>query len=102
MEARLFVTTGTPVQPHSSEGLEGLSIEFRWVPVPPAIFEHVGLVADANTLAGFCDQFSIDMPEDLCRSLHTAVRCAIMYICVCMIATCRMHSMFIHTDVHTM
>ena len=64
-EARLFVTTGCPVQPHSCEGLEGLEINYRWVLVPPTIFEHVGLAAVANTLAGFCEQFDLAIPEDV-------------------------------------
>ena len=63
--ARLFVTTGTPVQPHSCEGLEGLDINFRWVLVPYVIFEHVGFASDLNTLVGLCEQLGLDMPEDL-------------------------------------
>ena len=63
VQARLFVTTGTPIQPHSCEGLEGLDVHFRWVMVPHVIFEHVGFAADANTLVGFCEQFGLDMPE---------------------------------------
>ena len=38
-EARLFVCTGTPVQPHSTVGLSGLDVKFHWIPVPPQIFE---------------------------------------------------------------
>ena len=84
VKARVFVTTGTPIQPHSCEGLEGLAIHFRRVMVPPVIFEHVGLAADANTLVGFCDQFGLEMPEDLLLSHHTAVRlCHTMQFCVC-------------------
>ena len=69
MQARLFVTTGTPIQPHSSEGLEGLDVKFRWVPVPYVIYEHVGLLRDANTLAGFCDQFGIEVQEMMHQSV---------------------------------
>ena len=42
-QARLFVATCTPVQPHSSDGPEGLEVEYRWVRVPNELFEHVGL-----------------------------------------------------------
>ena len=84
MQARLFVTTGTPVQPHSCEGLEGLDVHFRWVMVPHVIFEHVGLASDANTLVGFCEQFGLEIPEDLLLSHHTAVRlCHTIRFCVC-------------------
>ena len=63
VEARLFVTTGAPIQPHSAAGLEGLNVPFRWVRVPHSVFEHVGFSADADTLAGFCEQFGIAVPE---------------------------------------
>ena len=77
-KARLFVTTGSPVQPHSSYGLEGLDVTFRWVVVPPVIFEHVGFSSDANTSAGFCDQFGIDVPD-----IMQPFVCATLYISVC-------------------
>ena len=78
VQARLFVATGTPIQPHSTEGLEGLDVHFRWVVVPLVIFEHVGLAADANTLVGFCEQFDLDMPEIMQPSV-----CATSYRSVC-------------------
>ena len=65
-EARLFVTTGTPVQPHSMNGLNGLDVECRWVRCPPIIFEHVGFATNAAILTGFCDQFGCDaLDEDM-------------------------------------
>ena len=101
MKARLFVTTGTPVQPQSCEGLGGLDVHFRWVMVPPVIFEHVGLASDANTLVGFCEQFGLEIPEDLLLSHHAAVRlCHTIQFCVCSTAICRMHSMYIRIAVH--
>ena len=60
-----YVATGTPIQPHSSDGLEGLPVHYRWVPVPPTIFEHVGFADDANSLDGFCEQFNCEVPEDI-------------------------------------
>ena len=41
--ARLFVTTGRPVQPHDSEGLEDLNVRFRWAAIPHQIAKHIGL-----------------------------------------------------------
>ena len=61
-KARLFVTTGTPVAPHSYEGLKDLNIHSRWVKVPPETFEDVNLDDDADTIEGFCRQFSCDAP----------------------------------------
>ena len=98
VEARLFVTTGAPVQPHSSEGLEGLPINFRWVMVPPVIFEHVGFVADANSLAGFCEQFDLEVPEDLRFSHHTAVRsCHTIQFCFCVCDHHMSYAFYVHT-----
>ena len=77
-KARLFVTTGSPVQPHSSAGLEGLDVHFRWVVVPPVIFEHVGFAVDANTAVGFCDQFGLDVPD-----IVQPFVCATPYISMC-------------------
>ena len=42
-KARLFVTTGRPVQPHDSEGLEDLNVRFRWAAIPAQIVKDVGL-----------------------------------------------------------
>ena len=78
VQARLFVTTGTPIQPHSTEGLEGLAVHFRWVLVPYVIYEHVGLSRDANTLAGFCEQFGIEMQEIMQPSVCATSR---RYVC---------------------
>ena len=66
-KARLFVATGTPVAPHSFDGLDGIKdLRCRWVRVPPALFEEVNIREGADTVAGFCEQFSCDVPpEDL-------------------------------------
>ena len=64
-EARLLVATGSPIQPHSSDGLDGLPVHYRWVPVPREIFTDVGFADDANSIHGFCRQFNLDAPEDI-------------------------------------
>ena len=63
-QARLFVATGTPVQPHSSDGLDGLEVEYRWVHVPNELFEHVGFAENADTPDGFCFQFGLPVPDE--------------------------------------
>ena len=63
-EARLLVATGRPIQPHSSDGLDGLPVHYRWVPVPREIFADVGFAHDASGIPGFCRQFNLDTPED--------------------------------------
>ena len=42
-KARVFVTTGRPVQPHDCEGLDDLNVDMRWAAIPYQIAEHVGL-----------------------------------------------------------
>ena len=70
-QARLFVATGAPVQPHSSDGLDGLDVEYRWVRVPNELFEHVGFSETADTPVGFCFQFGLQVPdEDICVSIY--------------------------------
>ena len=65
-KARLFVTTGTPVAPHSFDGLENLPIRSRWVRIPSELVEDANLRDGADTVEGFCDQFSCEVPpEDL-------------------------------------
>ena len=64
VQARLFVATGTPVQPHSSLGLEDFTVDFRWVRVPPSLFETVGYSPEADTVHGFCHQFAIPEPDE--------------------------------------
>ena len=80
-EARLFVATGVPVQPHSSLGLSGLAVEYRWIRIPVRIFQHVGLPAGIEGLHRFCEHFSLDNPTEdtrpfVCECDHTfAVSC---------------------------
>ena len=63
-KARLFVSTGSPVAPHSFDGLTGLAVTSRWVKVPHELFEHVAFADDADTPHGFCFQFSCQEPEE--------------------------------------
>ena len=46
--------------------------------VPHVIYEHVGLSRDANTLAGFCEQFGIEVQEIMQPSV-CATSCR--YVC---------------------
>ena len=62
-EARLFVVTGTPVQPHSSDGLEGLPADYRWVVIPPIIYKHFDLPENASNMHEFQRFFDIEEPE---------------------------------------
>ena len=74
-EARLFVTTGTPVQPHSMSGLDGLAVDCRWVRCPPIIFTDVGFAPNAATLTGFCEQFGCELLEEaMCVALPIITR----------------------------
>ena len=61
-ETRLFVATGTPVQPHSCDGLEGLSADYRWVKIPQLIFKHIDLPDNASSLHEFVSFFDIEDP----------------------------------------
>ena len=37
-EARVVVAMGSPIQPHSCDGLDGLQVDFSWIKVPQLIF----------------------------------------------------------------
>ena len=63
-EARLFVCTGTPVQPHDCAGLDGLPIRFRWAKIPPLTFEHIGLGGVFDSPATFRKCFGIHQPDE--------------------------------------
>ena len=56
-QARLFVSTGTPIAPHSFDGLDGMNVNARWVRVPAELLEVAGLDSDSNTVTGFCRRF---------------------------------------------
>ena len=61
-KARLFVATGAPVQPHSSDGLQGLDVTYRWIQIPKIIFKHVNLPENVCSVEGFCQYFDIGNP----------------------------------------
>ena len=58
-QARIFVCTGTPIQPHDTCGLEGLAVDFRWAVIPPLIMDHIGLEGVANNLHNFRKSFGL-------------------------------------------
>ena len=51
--ARIFVCTGTPIQPHDGSGLDGLNVEFRWAVIPFQIIEHIGLKGVLDSCRAF-------------------------------------------------
>ena len=63
-QARLFITTGAPIQPHDGTGLEDVDVEWRWSRVPPKIDAHVGLPGALASATAFRAHFSIDEPEE--------------------------------------
>ena len=69
-KARLLVATGTPIAPHSFNGLAGLEVESRWVKIPVELLEVADLYPDANTVEGFCRQFDCS-PEPQKDCLYT-------------------------------
>ena len=70
-KARLFVTTGAPVQPHDGRGLDDLPIKWRWATIPQQILTVVGLVdAAANPEAFKARIVECCMPCDASRPLH--------------------------------
>ena len=63
-EARVFVATGSPIQPHSSDGLEGLDVRFSWVKVPQLVFAHCGFPEWLASIDRFCQYYSIVNPVE--------------------------------------
>ena len=50
-KARIFVATGTPIQPHDCNGLDGLDIRFRWCVIPEQVIEYTGSCLMCTTQA---------------------------------------------------
>ena len=86
-QARLFICTGTPVQPHDAAGLEDLDVDFRWAEIPPRTVPHLGLDGIVDNVhvfrkhfesagaagaadAGGGDGYPIDLDEDESGVLH--------------------------------
>ena len=61
-EARLFVCTGAPIQPHDCSGLDGLPVRFRWAKIPPLTFAHIGLDGVCVSPDAFKEAFGITQP----------------------------------------
>ena len=79
-EARLFVVTGAPVQPHSSVGLSGLGARYRWILIPELIHKHVGLPVNACSPREFCSFFDVPDPSAPQDSHTCSVRAL---VCMC-------------------
>ena len=79
-EARLFVVTGAPVQPHSSVGLSGLGAHYRWILIPELIHKHVGLPVNACSPREFCNFFDVPDPSAPQDSHTCSVRAL---VCMC-------------------
>ena len=63
-QARLFITTGAPIQPHDGTGLEDVDVEWRWSRIPPKIDAHVGLPGALASATAFRAHFSLEEPEE--------------------------------------
>ena len=62
-QARLFLATGKPVQPHDTSNLDGLGVSLRWCRLPPRMLDHVGL-EKARTLCEFCKFFHVQLENE--------------------------------------
>ena len=63
-QARLFITTGAPIQPHDGTGLEDVDVEWRWSRIPHKIDAHVGLPGALASATAFRTHFSLEEPEE--------------------------------------
>ena len=59
-EARLFFCTGTPVQPHDSQNLEGLGVEVRWMMIPPGVWASINLPTALKSYTAFVGHFGLE------------------------------------------
>ena len=84
-KARLFVTTGRPVQPHDSEWLEGLEVRCRWAVIPHQIVDQIGLEGSIdnprNFKASWCNVWGVTTPA----MVHVRFR----MVCRCMLSEFR-------------
>ena len=80
-EARLFICTGAPIQPHDCTGLDGLPVRYRWAKIPPLTFAHINLDGVCVSPSAFKEAFGIaqqepgnmdeyDNEEDLFADVH--------------------------------
>ena len=63
-QARLFITTGAPIQPHDGTGLEDVDVEWRWSRIPHKIDAHVGLPGALASATAFRAHFSLEEPDE--------------------------------------
>ena len=63
-EARVFVVTGTPIQPHSSDGLAGLDVKYSWIVVPHLIWDHCGFPDGLDSIHKFCSFYGVENPVE--------------------------------------
>ena len=61
-EARLFVCTGAPIQPHDCTGLDGIPVRFRWAKIPQLTFAHIGLDGICTSPTAFKEAFGLAQP----------------------------------------
>ena len=83
-EARLFICTGAPIQPHDCTGLDGLPVRYRWAKIPPLTFAHINLDGVCASAHAFKEAFGIaqepgnmdeyDNEEDLFVGVHHPTR----------------------------
>ena len=65
-EARLFFCTGTPVQPHDSQNLEGLGVEVRWMMIPPGVWASINLSTALKSYTAFVGHFGLEEESQGC------------------------------------
>ena len=58
-QARLFICTGTPIQPHDTAGLADLDVEYRWAAIPPRTVDHLGLGGVVDNIHTFKRHFGL-------------------------------------------
>ena len=59
-QARLFIATGAPIQPHDGTGLEDMEVEWRWMRIPLKIGPHIGLPVALESAYNFRKQFMLE------------------------------------------
>ena len=63
-QARLFIATWAPIQPHDGTGLEDTDVEWRWSRIPQKIDKNIGLAGAIESAYTFRKHFSIEEPEE--------------------------------------
>ena len=64
-QARLFFCTGTPVQPHHSQNLDGLGVEVRWIKIPEGVWASIDLPTALKSYTALVGYFGLEQePEE--------------------------------------